>query len=245
MCGRVNIRTNLDEMLRVFAFAQATEDVERAANRFPRYNGAPGLDYPIIIRDVIRDAAEPVLGPVFVMARWGFIPHFAKAPNEGFKHINARGETVATNGIFKNAYAERRALMPVTGYFEWHDIHGNKKDKQPYAIAMADDSPFALAAIWQRWRDRQTGDEIRSFCIITCEPNEMMQQIHDRMPVILHRDDYDRWLGDERDPRDLLRPFPADLMKMWPVGKKVGNARNDTPDVLDPIEPERDDDLFT
>lgn len=241
MCGRVNIKTNLDDMLRTFAFTRRSEDVDRAANQFPRYNGAPGLDYPIIIRDVVRDSAEPIYGPVFTMARWGFIPHFAKAPNEGFKHINARGETVATNGIFKRAYAARRALMPVTGYFEWHDKFGTGKNKQPYAIAMDSGEPFCLAAIWQDWRNPATSDQIRSFCIITCEPNEMMATIHDRMPVILQREDYDRWLGPEPDPHELLRPFPAHLMKMWPVDRKVGSSKNDTPDILHPIEPEPGD----
>ncbi|MEX4010468.1 SOS response-associated peptidase [Neoaquamicrobium sediminum] len=240
MCGRVNIKTNLDDMLASFAFAARNEDVDRAANRFPRYNGAPGLDYPLIVRDVTRDSAKaPVLGPVFMMARWGLIPHFAKARNEGFKHINARSETVATNGVFKRAYAARRALMPVTGYFEWQDIYGTGKNKQPYAIAMADDSPFCLAAIWQNWRDPETGEDVRSFCLLTCEPNSLMATIHDRMPVILHRKDYERWLGDEADPADLLAPYPADLMKMWPVDRKVGNSKNDTPDVLDPVEGEQ------
>jgi putative SOS response-associated peptidase YedK len=241
MCGRVNIKTNLDQMLSAFAFAQQSAEVDRAANQFPRYNGAPGLDYPIIIRDVVRDAAEPVFGPAFKMARWGFIPYFAKARNEGFKHINARGETVASNGIFKHAYRSRRVLMPITGYFEWQDIFGTGKNKQPYAIAMADDSPFCLAAIRQDWRDPATGEEVTSFCILTCEPNEMMARIHNRMPVILRREDYLRWLGDEADPADLLKPYPAHLMKMWRVDRKVGNSKNDSPDVLDEVRPE---DLF-
>lgn len=241
MCGRVNIKTNLDEMLRAFAFAQQSDEVDRAANQFPRYNGAPGLDYPVIIRDVIRDATQPVFGPVFKMARWGFIPHFATARNEGFKHINARGETVATNGIFKHAYRARRALMPITGYFEWHDILGTGKNKQPYAIAMADDAPFCLAAIWQEWRDPVTREDLTSFCIVTCEPNAMMAKIHNRMPVILRREDYDRWLSGESDPGDLLTPYPAHLMKMWKIDRKVGSAKNDTPDILDEVRPE---DLF-
>lgn len=243
MCGRVHIKTNLDEMLRAFAFARGDAEVDRAANQFPRYNGAPGLDYPLIIRDVVRDATEPVFGSVFMMARWGFIPHFAKARNEGFKHINARSESVATNGIFKNAYQARRALMPVTGYFEWHDKlgTGKSKDKQPFAIAMADDSPFCLAAIWQTWRDPTTRELVRSFCILTCPPNEMMAKIHDRMPVILARADYERWLGSEPDPADLLKPFPSRLMKMWPIDKKVGNSKNDTSDVLDEIDPDAEE----
>ncbi|TGQ83749.1 SOS response-associated peptidase [Mesorhizobium sp. M8A.F.Ca.ET.207.01.1.1] len=241
MCGRVHIKTNLDDMLQAFAFAQHNEDVDRAANQFPRYNGAPGLDYPLIINDVVRDAVEPVLGPVFKMMRWGFIPHFAKARTEGFKHINARAEGVATNGIFKNAYRSRRALMPVTGYFEWQDIFGTGKNKWPYAIAMADDQPFCLAAIWQTWRDRGTGEDVDSFGIVTCEPNSMMAKVHNRMPVILKREDYGRWLGDEPDPADLMKPFPSELMKMWRIDRKVGNSKHDTPDILDEVPPE---DLF-
>lgn len=235
MCGRVHIKTNLDDMLRSFAFAQRVDEVDRAANQFPRYNGAPGLDYPIIIRDVVRDAAGPVFGPVFKMARWGFIPHFARVRNEGFKHINARGETVSTNGIFRHAYRSRRALMPITGYFEWQDIFGTGKNKQPYAIAMSDDSAFCLAAIWQVWRDPETGEVVTSFCIMTCEPNEMMAKIHNRMPVILRREDYDGWLGSEPEPTDLLKPFPSEMMKMWKVDKKVGNSINDTADVLNEV----------
>jgi putative SOS response-associated peptidase YedK len=175
------------------------------------------------------------------MARWGFIPFFAKARNEGFKHINARSEGVATNGIFKRAYASSRALMPITGYFEWHDVLGTGKQKQPYAIAMADGSPFCLAAIWTTWRDKETGEEVPSFCILTCEPNDMMAKIHHRMPVILAREDYERWLGDDPNPSDLLKPFPSDRMTMWKIDRKVGNVKNDTADLLDPLPPE---DLF-
>jgi putative SOS response-associated peptidase YedK len=237
MCGRVNIGTNLDDMLRSFAYGRRAE-VERAGNQFPRYNGAPGLDYPIIIRNTVRDApGAPLEGPMFTMAWWGFIPHYAKTRREGFKHINARSETAATNGIFRASYRDRRALMPITGFFEWKDIHGTGKDKQPYAIAMADDRPFCLAAIWREWRDPETGETVRSFGILTCEPNAMMAAIHDRMPVILHPADHERWLSEEEDPRDLLVPFPAELMKMWPIGSKVGNWRNNTADILDPVEP--------
>lgn len=131
--------------------------------------------------------------------------------------------------------------MPITGYFEWQDILGTGKNKQPYAIAMSDDTAFCLAAIWQVWRDPANGEDVPSFCIITCEPNAMMSKIHNRMPVILRREDYNRWLGTEPEPTDLLKPYPSEMMKMWKVDKKVGNSKNDAADVHDEIGPE---DLF-
>lgn len=137
---------------------------------------------------------------MFVAARWGFVT------KTGGLIVNARSETVATNGLFKHAYQQRRALMPIDGFFEWKDIFGTGKDKQPYAIALKSGEPFALAAICDDWRDPKTGELVKTFTVLTCEPNEMMATIHNRMPVVLHRGDYERWLMDP-DPADLMKPF--------------------------------------
>ena len=169
---------------------------------------------------------------MFVAGRWGFVTR------TGGMVINARSESVATNGLFKWAYQQRRALMPIDGFFEWKDIYGTGKDKQPYAIAIKSGKPFALAAIWEIWRDPKTGERVRTFCVLTCEPNEMMATIHNRMPVI-SVSDYADWLMDE-EPRRLLKPFPAELMTMWQIDRKVG-SKNDTPDILDREEPIRTD----
>jgi len=115
----------------------------------------------------------------------------------------------------------------------WKDVHGKGKNKQPYAIAMTDDSPFALAGIYDVWRNVATGEKLTTFCIVTCEPNELMATIHDRMPVILDPSDYGRWLSLKPAPRDLMKPFPADKMTMWPIGRNVGSPKNNTPDLLD------------
>jgi putative SOS response-associated peptidase YedK len=229
MCGRVFVKTSLASLMAAFP-AAARGDAEGMGNEFPRWNGAPRQDYPLIVQE------PDVRGPIFMRARWGFIPRNTPDPKGGSQPINARSEVAASNGLFKFAYRYRRALMPVDGFFEWKAIHGEKA-KQPYAIAMKDGAPFALAAIWDRWRDPALGgDERRTFAVLTCPPNEMMATIHDRMPVILEPQDYARWLSSEEDPRDLLRPFPAGLMTMWPIDRKVGKPDNNTPDILDPIE---------
>jgi putative SOS response-associated peptidase YedK len=233
MCGRVNVKTSLQGVLNAFAFASGGAGVAGMANEFPRWNGAPKQDYPIIIQE------PDVAGPVFMRANWGLIPCRTTDPKKLPLLINARCETVATNGYFKFPYANSRALMPIDGFFEWKDIYGTGKNKQAHAIAMADGSPFCLAAIWETWRNPVTREDFRTFAILTCEPNSMMADIHDRMPVILNRADYRRWLDpEEKDPRDLLKPFPAEQMKMWPISSKVGNYRNNTPDILDEVLPD-------
>jgi putative SOS response-associated peptidase YedK len=209
---------------------------ERSASLIssPRYNGAPSLDYPIIIKDLVR---EPVtMGTIFVSARWGLIPRWM-APGGRPPPINARCEGIATNGMFKSAYRARRCLVPIDGFFEWKDIFGTGKNKQPYAIALKSGKPFALAGVWETFRD-QAGIEIRSFAIVTCPANEMMADIHHRMPVILNPEDYDRWLSSEPDPHDLMRPFPSELMTMWPIDRKVGSPKNDSPDIIEEIDPD-------
>lgn len=236
MCGRVFIKADIQTMVGAFSFANG-DGVKGMANQLPRYNGAPSQDYPIIIRDVVRD--PDLFGPVFVSARWGLLPKWAKDPKGGRPPpINARCETIATNGMFKAAYRSRRCLVPIDGFFEWKDIYGTGKNKQPYAIAMKSGAPFALAGIWETWRDPKTDVDIRTFAIVTCEPNEMMAEIHDRMPVVLHEDDYRRWISDAENPADLMKPFPAGLMKMWPIGRGVGKYENNGPEIIEETGPE-------
>ena len=116
----------------------------------------------------------------------------------------------------------------------------NGKAKQPYAIALRDRQPFAFAGLWENWKDPATGEWIRTFAVITTDANELVADIHDRMPLILAPEGYGRWLGDEPDPRDLLRPFPAGLMRMWPISTRVNKPENDDPSIVEPIEPATD-----
>ena len=107
---------------------------------------------------------------------------------------------------------------------------------KPYAIAMKDGSPFGLGGLWENWKDPTSGEWVRTFAIITTGANDLVAEIHDRMPLILGRGDYVRWLSDEPDPRDLMRPFPADPMRMWPMSTRVNKPENDDPSIVEPIE---------
>jgi putative SOS response-associated peptidase YedK len=164
------------------------------------------------------------------LLKWGLIPYWCKDPKGGRKPINAKSETVARLPMFRDAYRLRRCILPVDGFYEWRA--SEKGGKQPYAIAMKDRSPFGIAGIWENWKDPATGDWVRTFAVLTTPSNELVAQIHDRMPAILKPADYDRWLGQEPDPADLLAPFPAEPMTMWPISKRVNSPRNDDEDLL-------------
>jgi putative SOS response-associated peptidase YedK len=227
MCGRV---TQTDKNLPGIEVAVLDEDYDsRTGEPVPRarYNGAPGQDFWVIRRHPDTGAYHRDL------LIWGLIPSWVKEPNGARKPINARAETLSALPSFRSAYAKRRALLPVDNFFEWQKIKG---PKQPYAIAMKSGEPFALAALWESWRHPITGEIIRTFCVITTAANELIAQIHDRMPVIIPQEAYDRWLSPvEPDPRDLLVPYPAEPMTMWPISSRVNSPKNDDPAILDPL----------
>ena len=135
---------------------------------------------------------------------------------------------------FREAYRKRRCIIPVDAFFEWKAIKG--KAKQPYAIAMKDGSPFGIAGIWENWKDPTSGDWVRTFAIITTEANELVAEIHDRIPAILSPSDYVRWLGDEPDLHDLLRPYSSEEMRIWPISTRVNKPESDGPSILEPVQ---------
>jgi putative SOS response-associated peptidase YedK len=201
----------------------------RLHNYPPRWNAAPSQELLVIRRN--HKTGEVSLDPL----RWGLIPYWCKDPRGGRKPINAKCETVRDLPTFRDAYRMRRCIVPVDGFFEWKAIKGQKA-KQPYAIAMKDGAPFGIAGLWDNWKQPTFGEWIRTFAVITTEANEMVADIHDRMPMILAPGDYARWLGEEPDPRDLMRPFPAGLMRMWPISTRVNKPENDDPSIIEPIE---------
>ncbi len=165
------------------------------------------------------------------LLNWGFLPHWTKDPKQARKPINAKAETVASSGMFQDAFTRRRALIPAALFYEWRPVEGQKA-KQPFAIARQDGKPMALAGIWEGWRG-EGGEVIRSFAIITTDANQLMSQVHNRMPVILEEADWPVWLGDrEGDAASLLRPAQDNVLRLWPVSRLVNNVRNDGPELL-------------
>ncbi|MBY2925590.1 SOS response-associated peptidase [Rhizobium leguminosarum] len=229
MCRRVFVDSSLDELIRHFTFAERGE-VDGLDDRFPRYNGYPKEVYPIIIRDGAQKSTASM--STFAMALWNFTPSCMRPSQRSPSVIRCEG--IAANTRFRPAYQTRRCLIPVSGFFEWDTLETGRRT-QPYAIAMKDELPFALAGISEIWR-HPSGIDMRNFAVLTCAPNEMMATIHDRMPVILHRNDYDRWLSPEPDPADLLKPFPAALMSKWPVARRLNNDKRGDPEIIAAIE---------
>src|SRR5438477_11274422 len=129
------------------------------------------------------------------MLRWGLVPYWAKDIKIGFSLINAKAETVAEKPAFREAFTKRRCIIPADGFYEWKKL--DAKTKQPYAIVMKDRSVFGFAGLWERWKDKVSGEIVQSCAIVTTEPNEVCAPIHNRMPVILSPENYARWLGEE------------------------------------------------
>jgi putative SOS response-associated peptidase YedK len=169
----------------------------------------------------------------FAQLRWGLVPFWAKEPKLGYSTIHARSEEVARKPAFREALKKRRCLVPADAFYEWQSI--GKKTKHPFAFALRSGEPHALVGLWERWQPKE-GPPLETFTIVTTDPNELMQPIHHRMPVILEPRDYQRWFdpGDPaQPPTDLLRPFPAEKMVAWPVSDRVGNVRNNDRQLLE------------
>lgn len=192
----------------------------------PSYNVAPQSFQPVVRMN--EDGARELQ-----LMRWGLVPAWAKNASAGFSPINAKAETIATSPMFREAFKRRRCLVPADLFYEWQKT--GEKTKQPYAIGLRDGGIFAFAGLWEAWKDPAAGLTLQTYTIITTDPNELMEQIHNRMPVIVQPQDYSRWLDPDpsQPPIDLLRPYPADEMKAWKVSQRVGNVRNNAPDLCD------------
>lgn len=146
----------------------------------------------------------------------------------GNKLINARAEGIVEKPAFRDAFAKRRCLIPADGFHEWRKTPDGK---QPFAIVPKDEPLFAFAGLWERWKDKRTGEITRTCAIITGPPNELMAPIHNRMPVILDRADWARWLGQEDTSKEdllyLLKPYPAEKMRAYPVSARVNSPKED------------------
>lgn len=224
MCGRFTLRTAPQEVARTFRLTGALGEWA------PRYNIAPSQ----VVAAVRVDEAD---ARQLVFLRWGLVPAWADDPAIGNRMINARGETVAEKPSFRKAFVARRCLIAADGFYEWQKSGGSAKaPKQPFYITMRDERPFAFAGLWER--NTRCGEPIETCTIITTTANELMQPLHDRMPVIVPIDRQDLWLDPAVQEVErltpLLAPFASDAMKATPVSTRVNNPRNESPECIVP-----------
>jgi len=213
MCGRFTLRTTPKILAEAFSLPEAPD-------LFPRFNIAPGQTVAVVRQ---KPQAE---GWELALLRWGLIPAWADDPSIGDRLANARSETAATKPSFRRAFRSRRCLVVADGFYEWQRTNGRK---QPYFVGLKNDRPFGLAGLWERWE--KGGEPVESCTILTTDANELMEQIHERMPVIIPPDQYGLWL----DPRCqdaeklamLLRPHPSKDMLAYRVSTVVNNPKND------------------
>ncbi|MBW2109749.1 MAG: SOS response-associated peptidase [Deltaproteobacteria bacterium] len=219
MCGRYTITEEIEVLQGRFEFENAHIDFK------PRYNVAPGQNALVVVKSDSR---------YLYMMSWGFVPFWAKDESIGYKLINARGETLSEKPIFKRLFEEKRCLVLADGFFEWKQL-GKGKVKVPMRFVLKDRRPFAFAGLWDIWQDPQ-GKEQQTFTIITTGANEIVRPIHDRMPVILKREDEEEWLDPENKKIDrlssLLKPFPSELMDVYAVSTIVNSTKNDRPECI-------------
>lgn len=225
MCGRYSQTKSWSGLVEHF---QIDDDVP-ALNLAPRYNIAPTQDVPVVRHQAGSSKRK------IVLLRWGLVPSWAKEPGIGARMINARAETVAEKPSFRSAFKHRRCLIPADGFYEWKKEEAGPR--QPYRITLKNRDPFAFAGLWERWEKAPDEIPVKTCTIITTEANDLLQPIHDRMPVILHREDYDKWLNAEANSGEsvlpLLRPYPSEEMAFYPVSRHVNNVRNDDPQCVE------------
>ena len=212
MCGRYDLSADPEDLTASFGIRWGELSYQR------RFNIAPTDQ--VLVTGLGGEIGDPEY------MRWGLIPFWKKPDQKTPLNINARAESVATNGAFKWSFQYRRCLIPASGFFEWES-----RDK-PVRIGMNDWTPLAFAGIWDRWNGPD--GEIKSCAIITTSANELVAPIHDRMPVILPQDSWEDWLGSATDQHrlSLLKPFPSDLMGLYQVSTLVNKVQNDTAEVL-------------
>ena len=222
MCGRYTLTAPSESLAEMLPGLEITDE------NSPRYNIAPTQEVAVVPNNG-ENRME--------YFRWGLIPSWAKDPKIGNRMINARSETLAEKPSFRTAFKRRRCLVLADGYYEWRAEEG-RGPKTPYYIRMESEKPFAFAGLWESWR--QTGEDtsLQSCTIITCPPNEMLERIHHRMPVILEQEEYDVWLNPEEQApaqlNHLLQPYVAEEMTAYPISRLVNQPKNDSPECILP-----------
>ena len=218
MCGRAKLPEDVSEIK-----LDLKIDWDEIDDYRPRWNAAPTSNLPVVVS---RNGERTL-----TLMRWGLIPSWADDLKIGYSTFNARAEGLDTRPAFRAAWkAGRRCLVIADGYYEWRAA-----DRQPFAVGLGNRGPMTLAGLWDSWRAGD-GGTLKSFTIITTQANELLRPLHDRMPVLLAADRWAAWLGEtaatDADLKTMLAPYPGERMAFWPVDRRVGNARNDSPDLF-------------
>jgi putative SOS response-associated peptidase YedK len=216
MCGRYTLRTPANVLVKQFNLPGLVELPER-------FNIAPTQS----VLGVRAGEDEPRAAALF---RWGLVPSWAKDPAIGNRMINARAETVAEKPSFRSAFRHRRCVVLADGFYEWHR---QGDTKIPHFISLASGEPFALAGLWENWKDRESGETMQTTALLTLAANEFMQPLHHRMPVILRADTADDWLSGTTNFLENAAERTPKLCA-WPVSRQVNNARNQGEALIDP-----------
>ena len=226
MCWRFTVKATWAELVALY---RLTMDAP-PHNLPPRYNVCPADPIDVVTeQDGKRDLAR---------MRWGLVPRWWSKPLKELRAatFNARAETVETKPFFRDAFKRTRCLIPMSGYYEWQDTPGGK---QPWYFTARDGSLILTAAgLWDEWKNRETGERLKSCTMIITEPNDMAAQIHDRMPAFLTEAQFAPWLSGQAGA-GMLKPAPNDFLQRWPVSKRVNSSKADADDpaLIDKVEP--------
>ncbi len=219
MCGRYASSRRPEDLVSYFEVADPPEEVLA-----PSWNVAPTDPVSIV---AVRDGRRQLR-----VARWGLVPSWAKDPKVGARFINARAETLADKPAFRAAYARRRCLVPADGYYEWQR---EGTGKQPWFLSDGAGDPLAMAGLYELWRATD-GPWLVSCTIVTTSAPDELGEIHDRTPLLVPRDAWTTWLDPELPALgDLLVAGVPGVLAAWPVGKAVGNVRNEGPELVQPV----------
>ncbi len=219
MCGRYTLTSDLAE------FAETLGVKYDARKHNPRFNICPSSNVPVILNDGSN---------AITTARWGLIPSWAKDQSIGNRLANARSEGIETKPSFRGSFKRKRCLVLADGFYEWANRPGEKL-RIPYYFRLTGKSVFGFAGLWDTWSD-PTGSEIITVCLITTSANQIVEPVHDRMPVILEERFYPIWLSTDEQPVErlklCLRPYATAAMVSYPVSTIVNNPKNDKPECI-------------
>jgi putative SOS response-associated peptidase YedK len=224
MCGRTTKNYTWEQ---IHAMYQLTRP-DAIPNMQPSFNVCPTDPVDVVVEQDGQRQLE--------VMRWGLIPFWWSKPLKELRlaTFNARIETVTTKPFFREPFKSRRCLMPVSGYYEWQDTPGGK---QPWYFTARNESVLTMAGLWDQWKNKETGERIKSCTMIITEPNDFVAEVHDRMPVILMPEQFEHWLSGNMGVEE-LKPTANDYLQRWPVSKRVNSSKADKEDatLIDKVE---------